>query len=153
MTTRLTALTFAAVVALSAPANAQFFSGPMVPSLGQQLAAERLAIGWVSNYLGRLPTPFEVNLVKNQLLSGTSPLAVQANILASNEFFARWGNNPQGFIQGLFVTTMGRNPIPAETAQLTPQLFRLGRYRFALEFLAMAQGGGPRPVVPPGNIF
>src|SRR5262249_51889963 len=122
-----------------APARAQ---AQIAFGLGNvQRAAQRQVISWYQAYLGRLPNAQELNILSNLLLTGNNALYVQSLILSSNEFFIKSGNNPLGFINRLFVVTLGRQVTMAERAQLFPQLNLNGRLWFTQAFLAQTQGG------------
>jgi hypothetical protein len=96
---------------------------------------ERQARRWVQLYLNRNPTIQEQAMVVEQLRRGVSPIAVQANILSSDEYMRRWGGNTQGFIQGLYRDILGRNATVAEVGAAVGQVNGLGRYRYAGIFL------------------
>lgn len=106
-----------------------------------QRVAQRQVIGWYQAYLGRLPNAQELNILSNLLLTGNNALYVQSLILSSNEFYIRAGGNPLGFINSLFVVTLGRPATMNERAQLFPQLNLNGRLWFTQAFLAQTQGG------------
>ena len=75
------------------------------------------------------------------LLTGNNGLYVQSLILSSNEFFIKSGNNPLGFLNRLFVVTLGRQVTMQERALLFPQLNLNGRLWFTQAYLAQTQGG------------
>ena len=87
-----------------ARANAQIGYG----IANAQRLTQRQVISWYQAYLGRLPNAQELNILSNLLLTGNNALYVQSLILSSNEFYIRAGGNPLGFINSLFVVTLGR---------------------------------------------
>src|SRR6476620_471871 len=99
-----------------ARANAQVGFG----LVNTQRVAQRQVIGWYQAYLGRLPNAQELNILSNLLLTGNNALYVQSLILSSNEFYIRAGGSPLGFINSLFVVTLGRPATMNERAQLFP---------------------------------
>jgi hypothetical protein len=106
-----------------------------------QRVAQRQVISWYQAYLGRLPNVQELNILSNLLLTGNNALYVQSLILSSNEFFIKSGANPFGFMNRLFVVTLGRQMTMQERALLFPQLNLNGRLWFTQAFLAQTQGG------------
>src|SRR4051812_29579397 len=80
--------------------------------------AQRQVIGWFQAYLGRLPNANELAVLTNQYALTGNALYVQSVILASNEFYARSGNTPYGFINRLFALTIGRTATLQELAGL-----------------------------------
>jgi len=120
-----------------ARAQAQFGYGVVQA----QRVAQRQVISWYQAYLGRLPNVQELNILSNLLLTGNNALYVQSLILSSNEFFIKSGNNPLGFLNRLFVVTLGRQVTMQERALLFPQLNLNGRLWFTQAYLAQTQGG------------
>jgi hypothetical protein len=129
------ALAVGAMTCTPTPAHAQF------GGLQTQRLAERQVIGWFQAYLGRLPNAQELATLTNQLVLTGNPLYVQSVILASNEFYIRAGNSPSGFINRLFLTTIGRTATLAELAQLQNQVIFNGRLWFTQTFLSQIAGG------------
>ena len=121
-------------------AQAQIIIQPRNPVLDQEEVYRRQVREWVVAYLGRKPNEKELLVLVQRLKTGTSPTAVQAFILASDEFYKKHGGTTQGFIQGLFVDVLGRKATPQEMLQLVAKANGAGRQRFALEFLTVAQG-------------
>jgi hypothetical protein len=117
-------------------AHAQFF-GPVF----QQRAAQQQVIQWFQAYLGRLPTAQELATFTNQYMISGNGLYVQSVILASNEFYVRAGGSIQGFLNRLFLTTLGRLPTYWEVAQLQAQVFQSGRLWFTQVYLSQLAGG------------
>ena len=104
------------------PAQAQLF----LDRSGQRVA-DRLVIGWFQNYLGRLPTSAELATFSTQVQTAGDTRAVEAEILASNEFYRRAGSTPQGYINGVYLALLGRPATPADQAVLAPKLILNGR--------------------------
>jgi hypothetical protein len=96
---------------------------------------QRLARDWVRLYLRRNPTPREVLLITNQLRNGASADAVQANIIASNEYFRRAGGLNATFIRSLMFDVLGRGPTLLEQSRLMTTIQISGRYQAALDVL------------------
>src|ERR1043166_6521633 len=99
-----------------APAQAQFGLG--YGGLYQQRLAQQQVIRWFQGYLGRLPNAQELAILTNQYMLSGNPLYVQSIILASNEFWIRSGCSALGFLNRLFVTTIGRSPTVQEASML-----------------------------------
>ena len=118
-----------------AQAHAQF------GALYQQRAAERQVASWFQAYLGRLPTSQELALLTNQNLLSGNALYVQSIILASNESYLKSGGTPQGFLNRLFVLTLGRQPTLNELAGLRNQVLFNGRLWFVQNYLSQISGG------------
>jgi hypothetical protein len=130
-------LALATGILAAAPTNAQ----AQVIQLQQQRAAQRQVIGWFQAYLGRLPTAQELAILTNQYMLTGNALFVQSVILASNEFYARSGNTPYGFINRLFALTMGRTATLQELAGLQNQVIFNGRLWFVQTYLSQIAGG------------
>ena len=93
---------------------------------------ERVARDWVRLYLRRNATAYEVLLITNQLRSGMSPEAVQANILASDEYYRLAGFNNIAWGQRVVADTLGRAETPYEQALMTQLIWQYGRSGAAL---------------------
>ena len=130
------ALAVGAVAAAPAPAHAQFVGG-----LNTQRIAQRQVIGWFQAYLGRLPNAQELALLTNQYMLTGNALYAQSVILASNEFYLRSGNTPYGFINRLFLATIGRQATIQELAALQNQVIFNGRLWFVQTYLSQIAGG------------
>src|SRR5437763_2431904 len=92
------------------PARAQYGFG----GLYQERLAQQTVIRWFQGYLGRLPNAQELAVLTNQYLLTGNQLYVQSIILGSNEFWIRSGGTPLGFLNRLFLTTLGRQPTVQE---------------------------------------
>jgi hypothetical protein len=128
------ALAIGVVTVVPTPAHAQI-------GLRTQVAARQQVAGWFQAYLGRLPTAQELATLTNQYLLTGNPLYVQSVILASNEFYARAGNTPYGFINRLFLTTIGRQATLQELATFQNQVLFNGRLWFVQTYLSQIAGG------------
>ena len=129
-------LAVAAATAAPTPAHAQVYGG-----LNTQRIAQRQVINWFQAYLGRLPNAQELALLTNQYMLSGNALYVQSVILGSNEFYLRSGGTPAGFLNRLFVTTIGRQPTLQELASLQNQVIYNGRLWFAQTYLSQIAGG------------
>jgi hypothetical protein len=129
------ALAAGALTLAPAPAHAQLLG------LQQQRLAERQVIGWFQAYLGRLPNAQELAILTNQYMLTGNALYVQSVILSSNEFFIRSGNTPLGFLNRLFLLTIGRQPTLQEVAGLQNQVIFNGRLWFVQTYLSQIAGG------------
>ena len=98
-------------------------------------------IGWFQAYLGRLPTAQELAVFSNQYMLTGNALYVQSVILASNEFYSRSGNTPYGFINRLFLLTIGRTATLQELTGLQNQVIFNGRLWFVQTYLSQIAGG------------
>ncbi len=109
--------------------------------LQTQRLAQRQVIGWFQAYLGRLPNASELAVLTNQYMLTGNALYVQSVILASNEFYAKSGNTPYGFINRLFALTIGRTATLGELATLQNQVIYNGRLWFVQTYLSQIAGG------------
>src|SRR5438477_6182599 len=130
------ALAAGVVTVAPTPAQAQFYGG-----LQQQKLAQRQVIGWFQAYLGRLPNAQELAVLTNQYALTGNALYVQSVILASNEFYARSGNTPYGFINRLFALTIGRQATIQELAAFQNQVIFNGRLWFVPTYLSQIARG------------
>jgi predicted outer membrane repeat protein len=70
-----------------------------------------------NRYLGRAPSAYELGVVAGALKGGAAPEVLAASLISTAEFFARYGNNNDVFIQGAFQTALGvATRSPAELA-------------------------------------
>ena len=93
---------------------------------------QQLASDWVQLYLRRSATQREILLISNQLRSGMSPNAVQANILSSPEYFRRTGSNINVWASSVVQDVLGRPITPYERSLLTNLSLRSSAYDAAL---------------------
>jgi len=101
---------------------------------------EKLAFDWVRLYLNRDPSPREALLIVNQLRSGMSQQAVQANILASDEYFRLSGRQTGAFVRRVYGDVNGQQLGWVDAVPLIKRANSVGRARFALEMLTANQG-------------
>jgi Domain of unknown function (DUF4214) len=104
---------------------------------------------WYQRYLGRTPDPSEVAGWLPQLRRGQD---VEASILGSDEYFRRKGNSPEGFVTGLYVDLLSRQPSGQEVQGWLDRLGQNGFNRevLAADFLRAAQSElAARTPVPP----
>jgi hypothetical protein len=120
-----------------APARAQYGFG----GLYQDRLAQQQVIRWFQAYLGRLPNAQELAILTNQYLLSGNQLYVQSIILGSNEFWIRSGGTPLGFLNRLFIATLGRQPTIQEASLLQAQIYQYGRLNFVQAFLTNVGGG------------
>lgn len=107
-----------------------------------------LVQSWYQRYLHRQPDPQGLHTWVSALRQGESPLAVQASILASDEYFCRYGHTNAGFVTGLYTDVLGRAPCAQELADWSHRVRRLGcRKRTAQEFCAATASAGLPPVL------
>jgi hypothetical protein len=95
----------------------------------------------------------------NALNQGASADSVLAGILGSDEYYARCGSTPQGFISKLYSDALGRPPTPAELNFWAGQMYTQDRSQIAAALLTQNPGvwsgygtATPAPVVTPGVI-
>jgi uncharacterized lipoprotein YbaY len=110
--------------------------GPRPPASVQQIRA------WFLTYLGREPDQAGFAFWQSQVARGLMTLEeVQANILASSEFFDRCSNDPQVFVAELYRVVLSRQASPAEVQAWLVRLQANGGNRLAMvrEFLQAAR--------------
>ncbi len=94
---------------------------------------------WYHRYLHRAPDPGGLHTWVSALRGGSSPEEVQANILASEEYFCQHGHSDVGFVAGLYADVLGRGARPEEVEDWLCRLRRLDcRTQLSREFLAAA---------------
>ena len=93
---------------------------------------------WYQKYLGRDPDASGLQAWVQELRRGGR---VEASILGSDEYYVRHGNVPEGFVTGLYVEVLGRQPSVDEVQGWLVRLGQLGGDRTTLadEFLRAAQ--------------
>lgn len=101
---------------------------------------ERMAREWVRLYLRREATERDILVIVNQLRRGVSINAVQANILASPEYFRRCQWNLNIWARQMIADALGRPATPQEAALVTSIALRQGRYAAALITLESQTG-------------
>ena len=102
-------------------------------------SAESLVASWYHRYLEREPDPTGFYDHVRALRGGAPPVAVEAEILGSEEYYRLQGANPRGFVFGLFRDVLGRPPAPGEMAYWLDRVRDEGRAGAARSFLL-----GPR---------
>ncbi len=81
----------------------------VVDALAQSAEARDVLVKqWFVSYLGRPAQNGEELPFVNELLQGRSEESVLSGILGSSEFYARGGGTESGFVQELFLATLGR---------------------------------------------
>lgn len=104
---------------------------------------------WYERYLGRVAEPYGLSTHVALLCQGNAPVAVEASILSSQEYFDRNGCNDVGFVAALYRDVLGVAAAPQQIGQSVHRLQRIGnRAAFTLEFLQCNRGVAPVPVAP-----
>lgn len=94
---------------------------------------------WYVRYLNRAPDPGGLHTWVSALRCGADPRDVEAGILASEEYFCRYGHSNPGFVTGLYTDVVGRAPCAHEIEEWMCRLRQIGcRKRLSLEFFAAA---------------
>jgi hypothetical protein len=94
---------------------------------------------WYQTYLGRAPDPGAATWI-NDLNAGLPPDQVLASILGSDEFYARAGSNPQGYITMLYEDILKRPPTPSELSFWVSQMYTEDRTTVAEQILTQNPG-------------
>jgi len=125
-------LGIAAVVLLSLGATAQAQTGYYDPAPVVQ--------SWYQTYLGRTADAPGLDAWLQQVRQGAPLRLVQAGILASDEYYARHGSTPEGFVQGLYADVLHRAASPQEMSLWLDRLAAGGgnREQVAIDFLPSA---------------
>ena len=114
---------------------------------------------WYRKYLGREVDPAGIDRYVGLLRQGSSPLDCQAELLGSDEYYARQGSTLDGFIAGLFRDVLGRNPTGSDFRSWRNTFNRNGGNRQVLARQFLGQAGVqvenstppiPSPNLPPG---
>jgi hypothetical protein len=116
----------------------------------------QLVQSWYARYLGRPADPRGLSIWVQHVRS-FGAMQAQAGILGSDEYYARHGYRPEGFVQGLYVDVLGRTPSRREMHSWVSRLMVDGgiRPQLAQEFLTAAQpalaqqGLAPAPTYGP----
>jgi hypothetical protein len=103
---------------------------------------------WYQLYLGRKPSEKEHAQMMQKVRVGTGAIAIQANIIGSDEYYKKHGSSTQGFLNAVFGDVVGRKPTAAEVNMLQAQVNGFGRYRFAVDLLTKTQLPAVNPLVP-----
>jgi len=105
--------------------------------------AERQVVAWYQRYLDRYPDENGIRDWTEKLRRGRDPLDVEAEILASDEYWERAGSNPAGWVDRLFRDTTGRPPSRQEFRFWADRV-RLGdRKQIAVDYLRQLHGDRP----------
>ena len=126
----------------------------LIPSPGSAQAQyydpAQLVQSWYARYLGRQADPSGLSIWVQQVRS-FGPVQAQAGILGSDEYYARHGYRPEGFVHGLYADVLGRTASRRESHSWVSRLTVDGgnRTQLAQEFLAAAQPAlAPQPLAP-----
>src|SRR5262249_25957509 len=108
--------------------------------------------GYYQRYLGRVADACGLQVWTRQLHC-SGPEAVQAGILASDEYYCRHGHTPEGFVAGLYQDVLGRQACGWEIQTWARRLGPCGnRQNLAAEFLVGAQAELAARAVPPAPV-
>jgi hypothetical protein len=72
--------------------------------------------------LGRLPTPAELRRGLAQLKARLGPQHLEAQLLASDEYYSKHGGTVASWLGGVFQDVLGRQPSPAEIGSWSSRL-------------------------------
>lgn len=118
--------------------------------------AAPLVESWYQRYLGRCAEPAGLQGWVC-VIQRNGPLAAEAGILSSDEYFLRNGCTPEGFVTGLYVDVLGRVPAAFEVKSWLCH-WNGDRCKLAKSFLCAAQrelalrAAAPPPPAPPPPI-
>jgi hypothetical protein len=108
----------------------------------------RLVQNWYFRYLQRPADAVGLDGWVCQLRRGTPAECVEAQILASDEYYCLHGRTAEGFIAGLYGDVLGRAPAPCDVRHWEDQLCRNGRVEMTKQFLCDARRELAGPAVP-----
>jgi hypothetical protein len=121
------------------------WAGKPVPAEYQALLRD-----WYARYLGR---PIETTALEfwgEKMEQSRRPMEVEADILASGEYYNRHGQNPASFIRGLFRDVLGTEPSPGHVDYWVSKMHELKqREKVTREFLEAARKMPRSGVSPP----
>jgi hypothetical protein len=80
------------------------------PAAAQTQVHYNLVQSYYQRFLQRPADPAGLQMWATQMANGLPVEAVQAGILASDEYYQLQGSNPTGFIVGLYQDVLGRAP-------------------------------------------
>jgi hypothetical protein len=86
------------------------------PAWSQDRAAAQVR-GWYYQFLNRPPDPSGLQYWSDALRNGVPPDEVLAVILDSEEYYAKSGYTPEGFVRKLYHDLLGRDPTSWELSQ------------------------------------
>ena len=112
-----------------------------------------LVDSWYRAFLGR-PADAGSAFWVTDLQQNVGPDAVLAGILGSDEYYARHGNTPAGFVGGLFADLLHRPANPNDLNIWVGRLYTADRQEVALEIMTQNPGNwvGPAPAQPNVNV-
>lgn len=114
----------------------------------QDCPEARLIQNWYFRYLQRPADPVGMDGWGRQLRCGVPAECVEAQILASDEYYCLHGRTAEGFIVGLYADVLGRAPAPCDVRHWERQLCRNGRVEMTKQFLCDARRELAGPAVP-----
>lgn len=117
------------VVAVLAPLEASAQYGR-----GHDHGPEQLVQSWYRQFLRRNADPM-ASVWINQLAGGEEPESVLAQILSTDEYYARAGGNPAGFVRRLQLDLTGQPPRGDETRRWSHRMYASERQDIAYEML------------------
>jgi hypothetical protein len=103
---------------------------------------------WTRGYLRREAAPASPWI--QSLERGRSPLEVQANMLASDEYFRKAGGTEPAYVRQLYMDLLGREPLPPEITYWMGRLHYQPRRDVVAQLLRFhpQNVSGMRPVPP-----
>ncbi len=111
-----------------------------------------LVRSWYRQFLNRDADPSGLTTWTNALRSGSSPEFTLAGILGSDEYYAKSGHTPHGFIRTLFLDVTGREPAHEEFHYWLQRLTFEDRRDVAYAFLERSpQAWRTPPAYYPGD--
>jgi hypothetical protein len=112
--------------------------------------AESLVDSWYARFLNRQRDPCAAVWI-GAIRQGQSPASVLAQILASQEYYDKSRDTPEGFIQTLYLDVTGRQPTPQEFNYWMQRLNTSDRTDVAYHLLVRYPQGwqGAAPVYAP----
>jgi hypothetical protein len=142
----------------AAPALAQYqqYSPYLYPAPAYGTSAvpsptSAMVASWYQQYLLRQTDSAGLLGWVNKIMSCTSPVWVQAQILGSQEAYQKAGSTPQGFVNRAFQEVTGRQPNPGELQYWSGQVGNQGpvntAYQMLQQFPQTAQAGMYNPPV------
>jgi len=104
-------------------------------------AYRELVESWYQLYLHRASDGTGLRDFVDRLRRGVSPEAIQAEILASDEYYRLHGSRPRSWVAGLYADVLDRSPLQQEVQGWVRTLDRYGgsRQKTAEEFLRGAK--------------
>jgi hypothetical protein len=110
---------------------------------------------WYRTYLGRAPDASGLATWTSDLNQGQSPDDVLATILGSDEYYARAGSTPEGYIRQLLHDILKREPTPSELDFWVRRMYLEDRKTIADEILTQNPGvwvGSTNVTTPPAVV-